>query len=111
MADIWARTSGSIEITLALHRVFHSPDDVILWDTGHQAYVHKLLTGRPRSVRPRCARRAGSRAIHVAAESEHDWIENSHASTVVSYAHGFSTAMAQRGESTDMWWRCSATGR
>jgi 1-deoxy-D-xylulose-5-phosphate synthase len=82
---------GVVELTLALHRVFDSPRDIILWDTGHQAYVHKLVTGR-------CAdfdhlRQAGGLSGYPCRdESEHDWIENSHASTVLSYAHGLATA-------------------
>ena len=84
---------GAVELTLALHRVFDSPHDVILWDTGHQAYVHKLAHRPPRRTSPTCARRAACRATRAASESEHDWIENSHASTVVSYAHGLATAL------------------
>ena len=88
---------GAVEITLALHRVFRSPHDIILWDTGHQAYVHKMLTGR-------CDRFAdlrqegGLSGYPSRAESDHDWIENSHASTVVSYAHGLASALHLRGE-------------
>ncbi|MHB1486812.1 MAG: 1-deoxy-D-xylulose-5-phosphate synthase [Acidimicrobiales bacterium] len=82
---------GAVELTLALHRVFQSPRDVILWDTGHQAYVHKILTGRrPRFAQLRQAN--GLSGYPNRAESEHDWVENSHASTILSYAHGFSTA-------------------
>jgi len=88
---------GAVEITLALHRVFRSPHDIILWDTGHQAYVHKLLTGR-RSDFASLRQEGGLSGYPSRAESDHDWIENSHASTVVSYAHGLATAMHQRGE-------------
>src|SRR6516162_6961123 len=78
---------GAVELTLALHRVFDSPRDVILWDTGHQAYVHKLLTGRRFGFKN--LRQAGGMSGYPnRAESEHDWIENSHASTALSYAHG-----------------------
>ncbi|RMH81780.1 MAG: 1-deoxy-D-xylulose-5-phosphate synthase, partial [Actinomyces sp.] len=88
---------GAVELTVALHRVFHSPDDVILFDTGHQAYVHKMLTGRAAAFdRLRCA--DGISGYPSREESEHDWIENSHASTVLSYAHGLATAFAARGE-------------
>ena len=82
---------GIVELTIALHRVFDSPTDRILWDTGHLAYVHKLLTGRNGdfdSIR----QRGGLSGYPSRAESEHDWIENSHASTVLSYAHGLSMA-------------------
>ncbi len=88
---------GAVEITLALHRVFRSPHDVILWDTGHQAYVHKLLTGR-RDEFGTLRKEGGLSGYPSRAESDHDWIENSHASTVVSYAHGLATAMHLRGE-------------
>jgi 1-deoxy-D-xylulose-5-phosphate synthase len=82
---------GVVELTLALHRVFDSPTDRILWDTGHLAYVHKLLTGRNddfESIR----QDGGLSGYPSRAESDHDWIENSHASTVLSYAHGLSMA-------------------
>jgi 1-deoxy-D-xylulose-5-phosphate synthase len=88
---------GVVELTLALHRVFDSPRDVILWDTGHQAYVHKLLTGR--RYRFRDLRQAGGLSGYPnRAESEHDWVENSHASTALSYAHGLASALELRGE-------------
>lgn len=88
---------GAVEITLALHRVFRSPHDIILWDTGHQAYVHKLLTGR-RDDFEHLRQEGGLSGYPSRAESDHDWIENSHASTVVSYAHGLATALHLRGE-------------
>ena len=82
---------GVVELTLALHRVFDSPHDRILWDTGHLAYVHKLLTGRQDGFDN--LRQAGGLSGYPSqAESEHDWIENSHASTALSYAHGLSMA-------------------
>jgi 1-deoxy-D-xylulose-5-phosphate synthase len=82
---------GAVELTIALHRVFRSPHDAILWDTGHQTYVHKMLTGRVADFRT--LREGGGLSGYPSrAESEHDWIENSHASTVLSYAHGLSTA-------------------
>ncbi len=87
---------GAVELTLALHRVFDSPRDVLLWDTGHQAYVHKLLTGRRYGFKN--LRMAGGMSGYPnRAESEHDWIENSHASTALSYAHGISSGFAVRG--------------
>src|SRR6516164_7815302 len=87
---------GAVELTMALHRVFDSPRDVILWDTGHQAYVHKLLTGRRFGFKN--LRQAGGMSGYPnRAESEHDWIENSHASTALSYAHGIANGFALRG--------------
>src|SRR5258706_8983929 len=70
---------GVVELTIALHRVFESPRDSILWDTGHQAYVHKLLTGRQDFSGLR--QEGGLSGYPSRAESEHDVIENSHAST------------------------------
>jgi 1-deoxy-D-xylulose-5-phosphate synthase len=88
---------GAVELTLALHRIFESPRDVILWDTGHQAYVHKILTGR--RERFGTLRQAGGISGYPSpAESDHDWIANSHASTALSYAHGIATAFRSRGE-------------
>jgi 1-deoxy-D-xylulose-5-phosphate synthase len=87
---------GVVELTLALHRVFDSPDDIILWDTGHQAYPHKMITGRLEGFDD--LRQAGGMSGYPSrAESEHDWIENSHASTVLSYAYGLATAQAVQG--------------
>ncbi len=87
---------GVVELTIALHRVFDSPDDIILWDTGHQAYVHKMLTGRIDDFEG--LRQAGGLSGYPSqAESPHDWIENSHASTVLGYAHGLATAQAATG--------------
>src|SRR5207253_1989138 len=80
--------------TLAVHRVFDSPRDVILWDTGHQAYVHKIVTGRREEFAT--LRQAGGLSGYPnRLESEHDWVENSHASTILSYAHGMATALKQ----------------
>ena len=84
---------GAVELTLALHRVLDSPDDILLWDTGHQTYPHKLLTGRKAGFAE--LRQAGGLSGYPSrAESEHDWVENSHASTVLAYAHGLVTAEA-----------------
>ena len=83
---------GAVELTLAVHRVFDSPRDVILWDTGHQAYVHKLVTGR-RDGFAQLRQAGGLSGYPSRRESEHDWVENSHASTILSYAHGISTAL------------------
>ena len=88
---------GVVELTIALHRVFDSPRDVLLFDTGHQAYVHKLLTGRRYGFKD-LKQRGGLSGYPSRAESEHDWIESSHASTALSYAHGISTALQLRGE-------------
>src|SRR3984885_3015392 len=74
---------GAVELTLALHRVFDSPHDVILWDTGHQAYIHKLVTGR-RGDFASLKQGGGLSGYPSRAESEHDWVENSHASTALS---------------------------
>ena len=87
---------GAVELTLAVHRVFDSPRDIILWDTGHQAYVHKLLTGR-REAFATLRQAGGLSGYPNRLESEHDWVENSHASTILSYAHGMATAVAQSG--------------
>jgi 1-deoxy-D-xylulose-5-phosphate synthase len=84
---------GVVELTLALHRVFDSPRDIILWDTGHQAYPHKMVTGRAPGFA--ALRQAdGMSGYPSRAESEHDWVENSHASTILSYAYGLATAEA-----------------
>lgn len=82
---------GAVELTLALHRVFDSPTDTILWDTGHQAYVHKIVTGR-RDAFAQLRQEGGLSGYPSRAESAHDVIENSHASTVLSYAYGIATA-------------------
>jgi 1-deoxy-D-xylulose-5-phosphate synthase len=87
---------GAVELTLALHRVFDTPKDILLWDTGHQAYVHKLVTGR-REDFSTLRQPGGLSGYPSRAESDHDWIENSHASTVLSYAHGIATAVEMQG--------------
>ncbi|MFK8024519.1 MAG: 1-deoxy-D-xylulose-5-phosphate synthase, partial [Ilumatobacter sp.] len=82
---------GAVELTLALHRVFESPNDAILWDTGHQAYVHKIVTGRQKGFET--LRQAGGLSGYPSREeSPHDLIENSHASTVLAYADGLASA-------------------
>jgi 1-deoxy-D-xylulose-5-phosphate synthase len=88
---------GAVELTLALHRVFDSPHDRILWDTGHQAYVHKIVTGRAARF-DRLRQKGGLSGYPSQAESEHDVIENSHASTALSYADGMAKAFQLRGE-------------
>src|SRR5215475_4338552 len=88
---------GVVELTIALHRVFDSPADPIVWDTGHQSYVHKLLTGRLEGF-ARLRQQGGVAGYPSRAESEHDWVENSHASTSLSYADGLAKALHLRGE-------------
>jgi 1-deoxy-D-xylulose-5-phosphate synthase len=88
---------GVVEMTLAMHRVFDSPRDRVLFDTGHQAYVHKMITGRQGGF-DLLRQRGGLSGYPSRAESEHDLIENSHASTALSYADGLSKAFALRGE-------------
>ncbi len=92
---------GVVELTMALHRVFDSPKDRIIFDTGHQAYVHKLLTGR-QSGFARLKQRGGVSGYPNQAESEHDIVENSHASTALSYADGLAKAYKIRGENDRM---------
>src|SRR4051794_26038443 len=82
---------GVVELGMAIHRVFDSPKDRVVWDTGHQSYVHKMLTGRAgefSSLRTE----GGLSGYPSRAESEHDWVENSHASTSLSYADGMAKA-------------------
>jgi 1-deoxy-D-xylulose-5-phosphate synthase len=82
---------GAVELSLALHRVFRSPTDAILWDTGHQAYVHKIVTGRRAGFAD--LRQAGGLSGYPSREeSRHDHVENSHASTILSYAYGMAVA-------------------
>ncbi len=88
---------GVVELTIAIHRVFDSPKDKIVFDTGHQAYVHKLLTGRVAQFGT-LRQRGGLTGYPCQAESEHDLVENSHASTSLSYADGLAKAYTLRGE-------------
>jgi 1-deoxy-D-xylulose-5-phosphate synthase len=88
---------GAVELTLALHRVFESPAEPILFDTGHQSYVHKIVTGR-RDDFESLRQTGGLSGYPSRAESEHDWIENSHASTSLSYADGLAKAYDVRGD-------------
>jgi len=87
---------GVVELTIALHRVFESPKDTIVFDTGHQAYVHKLLTGRTDFSRLR--KQGGLSGYPSRAESEHDVVENSHASTALSWVDGIARARALAGD-------------
>ncbi|MBB3044866.1 1-deoxy-D-xylulose-5-phosphate synthase [Nocardioides soli] len=88
---------GVVELTMALHRVFDSPSDRIVFDTGHQAYVHKLLTGRKAGFEG-LRQEGGVSGYPSQAESDHDIVENSHASTALSYADGLAKAYTVRGE-------------
>ena len=104
MIDTVSRTGGHlgpslgvVEATLAIHRVFDSPRDKVLWDTGHQSYVHKLVTGR-RERFETLRKKDGLSGYPSRAESEHDLVENSHASTALSYADGLAKAYRLRGE-------------
>jgi len=87
---------GVVELTIALHRVFDSPKDTFVFDTGHQSYVHKLLTGRQDFSSLR--QQGGLSGYPSRAESEHDVVENSHASTSLSWADGIARGHALRGE-------------
>ena len=86
-----------MELTLAIHRVFDSPTDRVVFDTGHQAYVHKLLTGRMAGFE-RLRQEGGVSGYPSQAESDHDIVENSHASTALCYADGLAKAYTIRGE-------------
>ncbi len=88
---------GVVELTIALHRVFDSPRDTIVFDTGHQSYVHKLLTGRHDFSRLK--KQGGLSGYPSRQESEHDVVENSHASTALSWADGIAKGRLLRGES------------
>ncbi len=88
---------GVVELSIALHRVFDSPRDPIVFDTGHQSYVHKILTGRQAGF-PQLRQKGGLAGYPAREESEHDWVENSHASTSLSWAEGLAQAFRMRGE-------------
>ena len=88
---------GVVELTIALHRVFDSPKDKLIFDTGHQSYVHKLLTGRYGEFHT-LRQTGGLSGYPSRSESEHDLVENSHASTSLSYADGMAKAYKLRGE-------------
>ena len=104
MVDVISRTGGHlspnlgvVELTLALHRTFDSPSDRIIWDVGHQAYVHKLVTGR-RGEFETLRQFEGMTGYPNRVESEHDFVENSHASTSLSYALGMALAKQRAGD-------------
>jgi 1-deoxy-D-xylulose-5-phosphate synthase len=88
---------GTVELTLALHRVFDSPRDRIVWDTGHQAYVHKIVTGRCDGF-AKLKQAGGLSGYPCRNESEHDLVENSHASTSLSWADGLAKAYEVTGQ-------------
>jgi 1-deoxy-D-xylulose-5-phosphate synthase len=85
---------GVVELSIAMHRVFNSPKDTFIFDTGHQSYVHKLLTGRTDFTDLR--KKGGLSGYPSRTESEHDVVENSHASTAISWADGIAKANALR---------------
>ena len=87
---------GVVELTMAIHRVFDSPRDAIVFDTGHQSYVHKLLTGRQDFSGLR--QQGGLSGYPSRAESAHDVVESSHASSSLSWAHGIAEGRRVRGE-------------
>ncbi|WP_427385340.1 1-deoxy-D-xylulose-5-phosphate synthase [Janibacter sp. G56] len=87
---------GVVELTIAIHRVFDSPREAVVFDTGHQSYVHKLLTGRQDFAALRT--REGISGYPSRGESAHDVVENSHASTSLSWAEGIATARRLRGD-------------
>ncbi|GAA1480603.1 1-deoxy-D-xylulose-5-phosphate synthase [Gordonia sinesedis] len=88
---------GVVELTLALHRVFDSPSDPVIFDTGHQSYVHKIVTGR-RDGFDQLRQRGGLTGYQERAESAHDWVESSHASAALSYADGLAKSFALTGQ-------------
>ena len=87
---------GVVELTIAIHRIFESPHDVILFDTGHQSYVHKMLTGRLAGFE-KLRQRGGLAGYPSRSESPHDVIENSHASTALSWADGIARGFQVQG--------------
>lgn len=88
---------GVVELTIALHKVFNSPEDPVIFDTSHQSYVHKILTGRHDQF-DTLRQQGGLSGYTCRAESEHDWTESSHASAALSVADGLSKAAARRGK-------------
>jgi len=91
---------GVVEMTIALHYIFDSPNDPIIWDTSHQSYVHKILTGRGGQF-DTLRKKGGLSGYTARAESEHDWTESSHASASLSYADGLAKAKALKGSDGD----------
>jgi 1-deoxy-D-xylulose-5-phosphate synthase len=96
---------GAVELTIALHRCFDSPRDPIVFDTGHQSYVHKMLTGRQAGFS--ALRQPGGLSGYPSrAESEHDWVESSHASSSLSWAEGLAKGYSLNGDARTVvaWW-------
>ncbi|MSX19226.1 MAG: 1-deoxy-D-xylulose-5-phosphate synthase, partial [Actinobacteria bacterium] len=89
---------GVVELTISIHRVFDSPKDIVLFDTGHQSYVHKIVTGRANQF-DSLRQRGGLAGYPNRRESEHDVIENSHASTALSWGDGISRGFSLTGQS------------
>ncbi len=87
---------GVVELTIALHRAFDSPNDAIVFDTSHQSYVHKMLTGRAQQF-DTLRQKGGLSGYTSRSESEHDWTESSHASAAISVVDGLSKAFALQG--------------
>jgi 1-deoxy-D-xylulose-5-phosphate synthase len=87
---------GVVELTIAMHRIFQSPHDLLLFDTGHQSYVHKILTGRSSDF-DRLRQKGGISGYPNRSESEHDILENSHASGALSWAHGIASGLKIQG--------------
>ncbi|WJZ18048.1 1-deoxy-D-xylulose-5-phosphate synthase [Corynebacterium guangdongense] len=87
---------GVVELTIMLHRVFNSPEEPVIFDTSHQSYVHKMLTGRADAF-DSLRQKGGLSGYTDRAESEHDWTESSHASAALSYADGLSKAFELSG--------------
>ena len=88
---------GVVELTIAIHRVFDSPRDPVIFDTGHQSYVHKMLTGRLKQF-PTLRQRGGLAGYPQRSESDHDWVENSHASASISWGEGLAKGFRVKGE-------------
>ena|SRR5689334_3874818 len=101
---------GVVELTIALHTVFDSPRDRLLWDTGHQSYVHKILTGRQAGF-DRLRKAGGISGYPSREESEHDLVENSHASTALSMRTDWPGRTPTSGGATGRPSRSSATAR
>lgn len=88
---------GVVELTLGIHRVFNSPQDPVIFDTGHQSYVHKILTGR-RSGFDVLRQQGGLSGYPARDESEHDWVENSHASASLAWGEGLAKGFKLSGQ-------------
>ena len=102
-----ASNLGAVELTIALHRVFNSPDDKIIWDVGHQVYTHKLLTGRYEEFKT-LRQKDGLSGFSRPNESEHDIVFSGHSSVSISTAMGIAAANKVNGKKTFM---CTGTGR